>query len=235
MALFGTIVNGICIVIGTLIGLFFSNIKDRYRKTITQGIGLTVILIGIQMALQVESIIIVLLSMLIGAIIGEALQLEELINRFGEWITKKFTTKEVNTNIAQAFITSTLLFSVGAMAIIGALDGGLRNDHEILLTKSALDGFTSFVLTTSLGIGVILSAIPVVLFQGSIALLATQIESLVPELLFTQMLTQLTAVGGLLIAAIGLNILNITSIRVTNLMPAFVVVIIFTYIAQLFK
>lgn len=230
MVLFGTIVNGICIIIGSVIGLFLTKIRDKYKETIIQGIGLTIILIGLQMAFQVNSIIIVLLSMLTGALVGEFFRLEDLLNRLGYWVGSKFTNKGENVNVSQAFVTASLLFVVGAMAILGALDSGLRGDHEILLTKSVLDGFTSFILTTTLGIGVILSVIPVVLFQGSIALLATQIEKLIPKVIFNDLLVDVTAVGGLLIVAIGLNLLKLTQIRVTNLLPAIVMVTIFVYL-----
>lgn len=230
MVLFGTIVNGICIIIGSVIGLFLTKIRDKYKETIIQGIGLTIILIGLQMAFQVNSIIIVLLSMLTGALVGEFFRLEDLLNRLGYWVGSKFTNKGENVNVSQAFVTASLLFVVGAMAILGALDSGLRGDHEILLTKSVLDGFTSFILTTTLGIGVILSVIPVVLFQGSIALLATQIEKLIPKVIFNDLLVDITAVGGLLIVAIGLNLLKLTQIRVTNLLPAIVMVTIFVYL-----
>jgi len=234
MVLLGTIVNGICIIVGTLIGTFLTNINEKYKETITQGIALTAILIGIQMALQVQSVIIILLSILTGAIIGELLDLEKGLNKIGTWVANRFAMKESNTNIAQAFVTASLLFSVGAMAILGALDSGLRGEHELLYTKSVLDGFTSFVLTTTLGVGVIFSAIPVVIFQGAIALLAKQIEKLIPDVLFEQILNNITAVGGLLIIAIGLNILKLTTIRVTNLLPSLVTVIIFIVTLQLF-
>ncbi|MEI3611113.1 DUF554 domain-containing protein [Pseudogracilibacillus sp. SO30301A] len=230
MVLFGTIVNGICIVIGSLIGLFMTKINDKYKETIIQGIGLTILLIGLQMALQVNSIIIVLLSMLTGAIVGELFRLEELLNRLGYWVSRRLTNKDDNINVSQAFVTASLLFVVGAMAILGALDSGLRGDHEVLLTKSVLDGFTAFILTTTLGIGVILSVIPVVLFQGSIALLASQIEKLIPEEVFNDLLVDITAVGGLLIVAIGLNLLKLTQIRVTNLLPAIFMVVVFVYL-----
>lgn len=230
MVLFGTIINGVFIIIGCFLGLFLTRIQEKYKETIMQGIGLVVILIGLQMAFKTESIIIVLLSMLSGALIGELLRLEDYLNKIGYWIGSKFTSTGDNVNIGQAFITASLLFVVGAMAILGALDSGLRGDHEVLITKGILDGFTSFVLTTTLGIGVILSVIPVVLFQGTIALLATQIESLIPALLFDEMIVELTAVGGLLIVAIGLNILKLTNIRVTNLLPSIVMVGVIIYI-----
>src|SRR5699024_7408270 len=216
MALLGTIVNVVTIIVGCTFGLFFTNIQERYKETIMNGIGLTFILIGLQMALQTNAIIIVLLSILTGAVIGEFLKLEDLLNRFGDWISSKFSGKSNNTNISQGFVTASLIFVVGAMAILGALDSGLRGDHEILFTKSALDGFTAFVLTTTLGFGVVLSVIPVFLYQGAIALLATQIEAWIPDVLFNELIQEVTAVGGLLILAIGLNILNITKIRISN-------------------
>lgn len=234
MVLFGTVMNGIFIIIGSILGMFLTNIPEKYKETIMQGIGLTVVLIGLQMAFQTEAIIIVLLSILSGAVIGEFLRLEDLLNRIGFWIESKFTTTKSDVNIAQAFITASLLFVVGAMAILGALDSGLRGDHEVLVTKGILDGFTSFVLTTTLGIGVILSVIPVVLFQGTIALLATQIESIIPEEIFDAFIVELTSVGGLLIVAIGLNILRLTQIRVTNLLPAIGMVGVILYIQSFF-
>src|SRR5690625_833945 len=233
MVLFGTIVNGVCIIAGCLVGLFLTNIKEKYKETIIQGIGLTVILIGLQMAFKANSIIIVLLSMLVGALIGEFLRLEDFLNKIGYWIGRKFTSTKDDVNISQAFVTASLIFVVGAMAILGALDSGLRGDHEILLTKAVLDGFTSFVLTTTLGIGVIFSVIPVVLFQGTIALLANQIKDLIPEEIFNDLLVDITAVGGLLIVAIGLNLLKLTQIRVTNLLPAIVMVGVFVFFYHL--
>lgn len=233
MILLGTIVNLICIVLGSLVGVFLTNIPDKYKETIMQGVGLTVILIGLQMALKTESIIIVLLSLVIGAIIGELLRLESVLEAFGHWIASKFTNNTSDVNIAQAFVTASLLFVVGAMAILGALDSGLRGDHEVLYTKSMIDGFSSFVLTSTLGIGVILSVIPVGIYQGTITLLASKIEVLIPDALFDMLLVEITGVGGLLIVAIGLNLLKITSIRVTNILPAIFVVIPLLYMQTL--
>lgn len=230
MVLLGTIVNIIGVIIGSVIGLFLTKIPDRYKETIMQGISLTVIIIGLQMAFQTDSIIIVLLSMLFGAVIGELLRLEDWLNSFGYWIGSKFTNQDSDANVAQAFVTASLLFVVGAMAILGALDSGLRGNHEILYTKSILDGFAAFVLSSTLGFGVILSIIPLGIYQGSIALLASKIESLIPATLFDALLVEVTAVGGLLILAIGLNLLKLTNIRITNLLPALFVVGVLLYI-----
>ncbi|SHG72361.1 DUF554 domain-containing protein [Ornithinibacillus halophilus] len=233
MALYGTIVNGILIIVGTLLGLFFTRIPDRYKETVMHGIGLAVILIGLQMAFSTEAIIVVLLSLLSGAILGELFRLEELLNRLGSWIGSKFKNTNENFTISDGFVTASLVFVIGAMSVIGALDSGLRGDHEILITKGILDGFMALVLTTTLGFGVIFSVIPVVLYQGTIALLATQIEKWIPDAFLNGLILELTAVGGLLIVAIGLNLLKITQIRIGNLLPSILTVAVIYYFYQL--
>lgn len=222
MVLIGTIINGLAIIVGSILGRFFTNIKAKYKETIVHGVALTVILIGLQMALVVDQIVIVILSIIIGAVIGEKLDLEKHLNKLGERIERKINKQD--SKISQGFITASLIFVVGAMGIVGALNSGLRYDHDLLITKSILDGFTALVLTTTLGIGVIFSAIPVVLYQGSIALLATLIYQWVPTHYLDLFINEMTAIGGLMIIAIGLNMLELTKIRVANLIPALVVV-----------
>ncbi|NBJ69797.1 DUF554 domain-containing protein [Roseburia sp. 1XD42-34] len=234
MELYGTLINGALIIIGSLLGLVFTKIPERYKETVMQGIGLAVILIGLQMAFVMEHIIIGLLSILTGAIVGEWLQLESGLYRLGKWVGNKLGSKENDTRVSQGFVTASLIFVIGAMSIIGALDSGLRGDHEVLITKGILDGFVALVLTTTLGFGVILSVFPVLLYQGSIALLATQIEGILPESILNGFITELTGVGGLIIVAIGLNLLNITSIRIGNLLPAIIMVGVIYYVYQLF-
>ncbi|BAC15441.1 DUF554 domain-containing protein [Oceanobacillus iheyensis] len=232
MVLLGTVVNGILIIIGSILGLFFTKIPEKYKETVMSGIGLVVFLIGLQMAFETDQIIIVLLSLLTGALIGEFIGLEERLNQLGEWVGHRVSTKSEETSIAQGFVTASLIFCIGAMAIIGALDSGIRGDHEVLMTKGVIDGFTSLVLTTTLGFGVILSVIPVVVYQGLIALFATQIENWVSATFLDGLIVELTAVGGLLIVAIGLNLLNITNIRIGNLLPSIGTVIIIYSIVQ---
>ncbi|MUK88144.1 DUF554 family protein [Ornithinibacillus sp. L9] len=234
MALYGTLVNGILIILGTLLGLFFTKIPERYKETVMHGIGLAVILIGLQMAFSTDSIIVVLLSLLTGAIIGEFFHVEEGLNRLGNWIGSKFVSKNKNFSVAEGFVTASLIFVIGAMSVIGALDSGLRGDHEVLITKGVIDGFVALVLTTTLGFGVIFSVIPVVVYQGGIALLATQIERWIPDAFLNGLIVELTAVGGLLIVAIGLNLLKIVQIRVGNLLPSILTVVLIYYIYQLF-
>lgn len=234
MVLFGTIVNSVCIIIGSLLGLFFTKIPERYKETVMHGIGLAVILIGLQMAFSTENIIVVLLSLLTGAIIGEFFHLEAGLNRLGTWIGSKMATSNDDISIAQGFVTASLIFVIGAMSVIGALDSGIRGDHEILITKGILDGFMALVLTTTLGFGVIFAVVPVFVYQGLIALLATQIDKWLPEVFLNGLIAEVTGVGGLLIVAIGLNILNIVQIRIGNLLPSIITVGLVYYIYQLF-
>ncbi len=228
VALLGTLINGLCIIIGTVLGLVFTNIPERMKTTALQGIGLVVSLIGIQMAIQAENIVLILLSLLIGAVIGSGIHLEDKLNIIGEKI-ERTVNKKGKSNLTEGFITASLIFVVGAMAIVGALDGGLRGDHEVLITKAFLDGFMAMVLTTTLGYGVIFSVIPVVLYQGSIALLAVQINKWLPQQVLDGFINEVTAIGGLLILVIGLNILNITKIKIGDFLPAIFIFILFYF------
>lgn len=223
MALLGTLVNGLSIIIGALIGKWLHQIPKKIKETVMYGVGLAVIVLGIQMGFKSENFLIVILSIVIGAIIGELIALEDKLNQLGKWIEKKIGSK-AEGNIAQGFVTATLLYVVGAMAIIGALDSGIRGDHTVLYTKSILDGFTAIILTTTIGIGVIFSAFSVIVYQGTIALLATQIDRFLPTELMDSFIVEMTATGGLMILAIGLNLLGVTKIRVGNLLPGIVIV-----------
>lgn len=235
MVLLGTLVNGLCIMVGTLLGLFFTKIPERFKETVMSGVALAVMLIGLQMAFETENIVIVLISLLSGAIVGEAIRLEERLEYIGRWIERKVTKPDATSNVAQGFITASLIFVIGALSVIGALDSGLRNDHEVLITKAIIDGFVSLVLTSTLGIGVIFSLIPVVLYEGSIALFATQINRWVPQEMLDLFIVEMTATGGLMIVAIGLNMLKLTKIRVANLLPALVMVGFVLAVAQWFS
>jgi len=223
MFLLGTLVNGALIIIGTLLGKVFNRIPEKMKVTAMHAIGLAVIVLGLQMGLKSENFLVVILSLVFGAVIGEFFDLEEKLNSLGNWIEKRMGSKQGSGNISQGFVTATLIFVIGAMAIIGALDSGIRGDHGVLYTKSILDGFTSLILTTTLGIGVLFSAFPVMLYQGMIALFATQIDRFIPQELLNSFINEMTATGGIMILAIGLNLAGITKIRVGNLLPAIVV------------
>ena len=223
MILFGTLVNAALIAIGAIMGRFLQNIPEKVKETVMSGIGLAVIAMGLQMTLKSEQFFIVILSIVIGAVLGEWIDLENYLNRLGNWIESKMKPKE-GTSISQGFVTATLIFCVGSMAILGALDSGIRNDHTLLITKGILDGFTSIILASTLGIGVLFSAIPIILYQGLIAILATQIDIWVPGELMDMFINEMTATGGLMIVTIGLNVMGLTKIRTANLLPGIVVV-----------
>ncbi|MBB6282967.1 DUF554 domain-containing protein [Geobacillus subterraneus] len=229
MVLLGTIVNGMSIVVGALIGKWFHRIPERVKETVMGGIGLAVALLGIQMGMKSEQFLIVIFSLVFGGILGEIWNWEEKLNRLGQWLEKKVGGNGEGS-IAKGFVSATLLFVIGAMAIVGALDSGLRGDHSVLYTKSILDGFASVILTTTLGIGVMFSALPVIIYEGGIALLATQIERFVPREVLDSFIAESTATGGILIMAIGLNMLGLTNIRVANLLPSILVTAIAVFL-----
>jgi len=160
MVLLGTLVNAALIAIGSIIGRFLPNIPQKVKETVMSGIGLAVVAMGVQMTFKSEQYIIVILSIVIGAVIGEWIDLEKHLNNLGNWIESKMKPKE-GASISQGFVTATLIFCVGSMAILGALDSGIRQDHNLLITKGILDGFTSIVLSSTLGIGVLFSAVPI--------------------------------------------------------------------------
>jgi uncharacterized membrane protein YqgA involved in biofilm formation len=219
LVLLGTLANGACIIIGALLGNVFRHIPEKVKDTVMSGIGLSVLLLGVQMGLKSEQFLIVICSLVIGGVLGEFWDIEGKLNDLGKWVEKKMGYGSEGM-IAKGFVSATLLFVIGSMAIVGALHSGLRGDHLVLYTKSILDGFTSVILTATFGIGVIFSAVPVVLYEGTIALLATQIEQWIPQSLLNSFIIESTATGGVLIMAIGLNMLRITSIRVANLLPS---------------
>ncbi|AJD93004.1 membrane protein [Jeotgalibacillus malaysiensis] len=218
MVLLGTLVNGLLIIFGTLIGKLLHRIPERMKATVMSAIGLAVVVLGLQMGLSSNNYLIVIISLVLGAVIGEWMELDDKLNAMGRWIERKVGSKG-ETSISQGFVTATLIFVIGAMGVIGALDSGLRGDHQVLFTKSIIDGFVSIILTSTLGVGVLFSAIPVVLYQGSIALFATQIDKFVPQVLMDQFIAEMTSAGGIMIFAIGLNLIGITKIRVANLLP----------------
>ncbi|TYS18083.1 DUF554 domain-containing protein [Rossellomorea vietnamensis] len=224
MVLLGTIVNGVCIIIGTLLGKLLHRIPENMKGTVMYAIGLAVMVLGLQMGMKSDNFLIVIISLVFGAVIGEWIGLDDKLNTLGGWLEKRLGTANSETSISQGFVTATLIFVIGAMAVIGALDSGIRGAHDVLYTKAIIDGFTSLILTTTLGIGVMFSAVPVVLYQGTIALFATQIDRFVPQAVMDSFIVEMTSAGGIMIFAIGLNLIGLTKIRVANLLPGILVV-----------
>ncbi|WP_332650770.1 DUF554 domain-containing protein [Lysinibacillus sp. 54212] len=228
MVLLGSFLNALFIIIGALIGRVFQHIPEKTKETALSIIGLAVAVLGIQMGFKSENFVIVIISLVMGAIVGEWLDLDTLFNRFGLWVESILNKGKAkgagNGQIAEGFVTASLIFVIGSMAIIGALDSGLRNDHDVLITKGIIDGFTSIILASTLGLGVLLSAFPVFIYQGGITLFAGIISSYIPEEALNMFIREMTATGGVMIMAIGLNIAGLTKIRVANLLPAILIV-----------
>lgn len=213
--LLGTCINAGAIVVGGLIGLVLKGgIPKKIKVTMLQGIGLCVLLIGILGLDKVNNELVVIISMVIGAIIGEAIDIDKQFKNLGIRVEKLF--KGSKSNIAEGFVATSLLFCVGAMAITGALESGLMGKHNILSSKAVLDGITSIIFASTMGVGVILSGISVFIYQGIIAIGASFVKDVLGPLAISDM----TAIGSLLIMAIGFNLLEITKIKIANLLPA---------------
>lgn len=211
----GTIVNALAILVGGSLGLLFrKGIASKYRETAISALGLAIALIGLQYAWQTTNPLIMISALVVGGLVGEWLKLEERLHHFASRAERLFG--QTNGNFTEAFVTSTLVYCVGAMAIMGAMQSGLTGDHSTLYAKSMLDGISSVFFASTLGAGVLLSALPVFVYQGLIALGAGYASVLLTPLMRTEM----TAVGGILILAIGLGVLEIKRIRVGNLLPA---------------
>ncbi|AVK86863.1 DUF554 domain-containing protein [Lysinibacillus sp. B2A1] len=238
MVLFGALINALLIIAGSVVGRIFKNIPESMKSSVLSIIGLAVALLGIKMGFESDNFIIMVVSLVVGTVIGEWLDLDKQMNRLGQWVESLFSKKRTDNNqisIAEGFVTASLIFVVGSMAVIGALDSGLRNDHNVLITKGLIDGFTSIILASTLGIGVLLSAVPVFLYQGVIALFAGVISSFIPDEALQMFITEMTAVGGVMILAIGLNIAGLTKIKAANLLPGIVVVGIMVAIFYTFQ
>lgn len=224
----GTIVNSITIIVGSLIGILIKGgVPERISDTIMKGLSLCVLYIGISGAFKGENTIITIVCIAIGAIIGELIDIDKKLNELGNLIEEKFNKRKSyiieNNNlrnnkvsIVQGFVYSSLIFCVGAMAIVGSLESGLQGNYNTLFTKSILDGVSSIIFTASLGIGVIFSAIAVFIYQGVITICAGGLANLLSE----QVISSMTAIGSLLIVGLGVNMLGTSKIKVANLLPA---------------
>lgn len=226
----GTIINSLAIVVGALMGSFLKGrFPENISTTLMQGLSLVVMLIGLSMALETKNLLIVTLSIVSGAVLGEIMRIEERLNRLGENLEKRFGGSD--GDFTKAFVSASLIYCVGAMAIMGALESGLTGNHSILLVKSILDGVSSVVFSSTLGIGVAFSAATVFIYQGSITLAAGLIKSYLTDVVIAEM----TAAGGLLIFGIGINMLERNSrIKVGNLLPSVFTAIAFTVLFSKF-
>jgi len=211
----GTIVNVLAIVAGTAVGLLLKGrLPERMKTIMIQALGLITIFVGVRMIMTTANPLVVLISLVLGAVLGESLSVERRLDEFGAKVERR-VSRDGGT-FAKAFITTTLLFCVGPLAILGALEDGLRGDIALLLTKSGLDGVSSVAFAATLGVGVLFSTIPLLLYQGGITAGASMLAPYLSE----RMINAITATGGLLVIGTALNILEIRKVKVGNMLPA---------------
>ena len=210
----GTLVNVAAISAGAGLGLILRlGISESCKRTILQAMGLAVLFIGIRMSLASQNSIIIVLSLAVGAVLGEMARLEERLDAFGIWLTELVGDRF--GDIGKGFVTASLVYCIGAMAIVGSLQEGLTGDASIIYAKALIDGTVSVIFTASMGIGVMLAAVPVLFYQGAITLAAGSLQTLITD----PMLAEVSGVGGVLIIAISLNMLKLTKIKLANLLP----------------
>lgn len=216
-ALTGTLANVLGIVAGTAVGLLLGRlIPERLGDAVTKGVALCVFYIGVSGMLADENTLAMILSMVLGVLVGELLQLDDRLSALGDGIERQFAARGIRGRVSEGFVSASLLFCVGAMAIVGSLESGLSGNHGTLYAKTVLDAVSSVVYASTMGFGVALSAVPVLLYQGAIALGASVLSPMLTDAVIAEM----KAVGSLLIVALSLNMLGLTKIKVMNAVPA---------------
>lgn len=225
----GTLINVGTVLLGSTIGLLIrSRLPERYIKIIFQVFGLFTMFLGVKMALETQNIMVMIFSLLIGSLLGEWWNLEKGMSKIANFLKRK--VKSENESFAEGFITAFLIFCMGSMTVLGAIEEGLGDKPNLLLTKSLMDGFSSMALASALGAGVMFSVIPLFLYQGGLTLFASYIS----ETLSVPVLAELSAVGGVLLIGLGFTLLEVKKVRVMNMLPALIVVVILAkYLAPL--
>ncbi|MEA3452166.1 MAG: DUF554 domain-containing protein, partial [Bacteroidota bacterium] len=210
--------------VGSIIGLLIhTKLPKKIKSIVFQAIGLFTIFLGIDMALKSDNYLIMIFSLVIGSIIGEVLKLNLLIDKFGDKLKKILKSK--NQKFTEGFVTAFLMFCMGSMTILGAFEEGFEGKTDLLFAKSVLDGFSSVILAASLGIGVLLSVVPLILYQGGLTFFAVGLEKYITE----PVINQMSAVGGILLIGLGITILEIKNIKVINMIPALLIAVLLAY------
>ncbi|MFI3169968.1 MAG: DUF554 domain-containing protein [Faecalibacterium sp.] len=227
----GTIVNAVAILIGGAIGLLLKGgIKEKYQNTVMIALSLSVIYVGASGAIsglmeEDAEALLFIISLVIGSVVGEWLDIEARLKALGDWIEVKLNGKQGDkaSNVSIGFVTASLIFCVGSMAILGSIDSGISGNHTTLYIKSMLDGTMSIVLASTVGVGVLFSAVSVFVYQGSITLFAQVLQPFITA----DMIRELSIVGGVLISCIGINMLKIKAIKVGNMLPAILIPVLY--------
>ena len=227
----GTLVNAVAVLVGSAIGVLLRRrIPKGMDEILMQGLGLVVLVIGMQMALGTGNVVVVILSVAIGGVLGHILGIEAGLERLGRRAEARFSAREEGSTFARAFVTSSLLFCVGPLTILGAFQGGLGQPPVLLYTKSMLDGVSSVAIGATLGPGVFLSAGTILVYQGALTLLASSAQTLMTP----DVTREFTATGGVLVLGVGITLLGLRPIRVGNLLPALLVVVVLTSLLPTF-
>jgi uncharacterized membrane protein YqgA involved in biofilm formation len=217
-----TFVNCATVIIGSLLGLFLHRkINESFKQVVYVGAGMISMILGIKMGLVTTRIVFMALALILGGILGQWWNVEGGILRFGELLKRRFARRETGKDFAGGFLNASVIFCVGAMTLVGAFKAGAEGNYDLILTKSVMDGFMAIMLTAAMGIGVAFSAITILVYQGGITLLAGVLQPLVNQLL----LDELTAVGGVLVIMIGLNLLGLARLKTANYIPALLITI----------
>lgn len=220
----GTLVNVGTVILGSSIGLLLKNkLPQKIVKIVFQAIGLFTIALGVYMSLKGNEFLLIVFSLVIGSIVGEWIDIDKYLNRFSDKIKKKI--KSNNEKFTEGLITAFLLYCMGSLTILGAFDEGLGNGSELLITKSVMDGFSSIALASALGIGVMFSVIPLFIYQGGLTLFAAYLQDVLTQVY----INEITAVGGILLIGLGINILEIKSLRIINMIPALLFIVPLVY------
>jgi len=229
----GTLINVAAIIVGGLLGIFFGrHLSDNIKNTVIAGMGLFTTAIGFQMFLKTEKPLVVLGAIIIGALLGEWWKIEERMQSLGIWLEKRVlgSSEGKSSRFVRGFLSASMLFCTGPMAVLGSISDGLRGDFLTLSIKSVLDGFISIAFASTLGIGVTFSAMPVLAYQGSISLLAAKLDAIIS----VTMMNELTATGGILLMGVGISsILEIKKFSVGNFLPALAIAPLIVYIRSL--
>ena len=213
----GVVVNTVGVIIGSIFGLLFKKgIPEKISDSLQVILGFATAYVGISGALEGKNVLITILSLVVGAVLGTLIDIDKRLNDLGGFVERKFNRGTGKVSLAQGFVTASLLFCVGSMTIVGSLQAGISGNNEMLFTKSLLDFVMSIVLTSTLGIGVMLSALFVLVFQGGIALLS----GFVAPYLGDAVIAEMTCTGSILVIAIGMNLAGISKVKVANYLPA---------------
>jgi uncharacterized membrane protein YqgA involved in biofilm formation len=218
-----TVINALAVIVGSLLGLALrSRIKESFKSIVTVGAGITSMVIGVQMAMSSSKIVYLALSLIIGGILGTWWGIEGGILSLGETLKRTFAKRESGQDFAYGFLNASVLFCIGAMALVGSFKAGAEGDYTLILTKSVMDGFMAIVLTAAMGVGVAFSAISVLVYQGILTLAAVWLKPLVSDLL----IRELTGIGGAMVMMIGINLLGLAKLKTANFLPALLLVVL---------